>query len=175
MTLGIIKPPDENPDITFIVYSGGLGVYDGTLRSVYVLDITGLSQHTGDNRGPGTLELTPGSTADLPNCWGTVTWEIAFPENPVKRFASLQTQRDPSAGGVLAFALLATLGLFAGLLVPRRRLWVKARVVPDGVGIEYAELARGEGPAPTCVVTKFATRRTSATTAGDAFSLGPVR
>lgn len=170
-----IYPDVVSPVITFNVYSGDLGIDDGTPRSVYVLDTTGLRQHTGDDTGLESLELTPGSTEELPNGWGTVTWEIASPENPVKRFASLQTQRDPSAGWVLAFALLATLGLFAGLLVPRRRLWVKARAVPDGIDIEYAGLARGEDPALARVVVELATRHTASSTAGGDFSVGRER
>ena len=64
----------------------------------------------------------------------------------MKRFASLQIQNDPTSGWVLAFAILATVGLFAGLFVPRRRIWVKARTTPEGVHVEYAGLARGEDP-----------------------------
>ncbi len=64
----------------------------------------------------------------------------------MKRFASLQIQHDPSSGWVLGFAIVATLGLFAGLFLPRRRLWVKARSVTDGIVVEYAGLARGDDP-----------------------------
>ena len=94
--------------------------------------------------------------------WGTITWEEVTAEEPVKRFASLQIQRDPSSGWVLAFSVLATLGLFAGLFVPRRRLWVKARTTPDGVHVEYAGLARGEDPALARAVDEFATRHAHA-------------
>ena len=65
---------------------------------------------------------------------------------PVKRFASLQIQNDPSGTWVLAFATLATLGLIAGMFVPRRRVWIKAHTTPGGVRVEYAGLARGEDP-----------------------------
>ena len=68
----------------------------------------------------------------------------------------------PSSGWVLAFSVLATLGLFAGLFVPRRRLWVKARTTPDGVHVEYAGLARGEDPALARAVDEFATRHAHA-------------
>jgi cytochrome c biogenesis protein len=94
----------------------------------------------------------------LPNGWGTITWEEVTAEEPVKRFASLQIQRDPSSAWVLGFSVLATLGLFAGLFVPRRRLWVKARTTPDGVRVEYAGLARGEDPALPRAVDELAAR-----------------
>ena len=68
---------------------------------------------TGGDTAADSLELTPGATVDLPNGWGTITWEEVTAEEPVKRFASLQIQRDPSSGWVLAFSVLATLGLLA--------------------------------------------------------------
>lgn len=135
-----------NPLLTFNVYSGDLGIDDGTPRSVYTLETDGLTQHTGGETGMQSIELAPGETADLPNGWGTVTWEVASPEEPVKRFASLQIQRDPTAGWVLGFSVLAMLGLFAGLFVPRRRVWVKVHSSDRGIRVEYAGLARGEDP-----------------------------
>lgn len=157
-----VYPDVVNPVLTLNVFSGDLGIDDGTPRSVYTLEVDGLTQHTGGDTTADSLELTPGATVDLPNGWGTITWDEVTPEEPVKRFASLQIQRDPSSGWVLAFSVLATLGLFAGLFVPRRRLWVKARTTPDGVHVEYAGLARGEDPALARAVDEFATRHAAA-------------
>lgn len=68
----------------------------------------------------------------------------------MKRFASLQIQRDPSSGWVLAFSVLACVGLFTGLLIPRRRIWVKvhhsATTTDSTIHVEYAALARGDDP-----------------------------
>jgi len=153
-----VYPDVVNPVLTLNVFSGDLGIDDGTPRSVYTLEVDGLTQHTGGDTGADSLELTPGATVDLPNGWGTITWEEITAEEPVKRFASLQIRRDPSSGWVLMFSVLATLGLFAGLFVPRRRLWVKARTTPDGVHVEYAGLARGEDPTLVRAVEEFATR-----------------
>ncbi|WP_179561437.1 MULTISPECIES: cytochrome c biogenesis protein ResB [Microbacterium] len=153
-----IYPDVINPVMTLNVFSGDLGIDDGTPRSVYTLEVDGLTQHTGGDTAVDSLELTPGATVDLPNGWGTITWEEVTAEEPVKRFASLQIQRDPSSGWVLAFSVLATLGLFAGLFVPRRRLWVKAHTTPGGVHVEYAGLARGEDPALARAVDEFAAR-----------------
>jgi len=153
-----------NPLLTFNVYSGDLGIDDGTPRSVYTLETSGLTQLTGGTTGVDSIELTPGETADLPNGWGTVTWEIASPEDPVKRFASLQIQRDPTAGWVLAFSIFAMLGLFAGLFVPRRRIWIKAHPTDDGVRLEYAGLARGEDPTLRKAVVDIADAHTAALT-----------
>ncbi|WP_242089158.1 cytochrome c biogenesis protein ResB, partial [Microbacterium lacticum] len=114
-----VYPDAINPVLTLNVFSGDLGIDDGTPRSVYTLDVDGLTQHTGADTGAESLELTPGATADLPNGWGTITWEddTAVVGEPVKRFASLQIQNDPSGTWVLAFATLATLGLIAGMFV----------------------------------------------------------
>lgn len=157
-----VYPDVINPVMTFNVFSGDLGIDDGTPRSVYTLEVDGLTQQTGGDTGIDSLELTIGETVDLPNGWGTVTWESAGETDPVKRFASLQVQHDPSSAWVLAFSIVAAGGMFAGLFVPRRRLWVKARKGPEGVQIEYAGLARGEDPALDRALAEFSAQHASA-------------
>ena len=140
------------PTLTLDVYAGDLGIDDGTPRSVYTLDPTGMEQLTGRAVGVDSIVLLPGQTADLPNGLGTITFENESPagstdlSESVKRFVSLSIHRDVGAPWVLAFATLAVLGLLAALFVPRRRMWVK--VTPDGhtLRVEYAGLARGEDP-----------------------------
>ena len=83
---------------------------------------------------------------------------------PVKRFASLQIHNDPSGTWVLAFATLATLGLIAGMFVPRRRMWIKAHTTPAGVRVEYAGLARGEDPTLHKAVSDMANDHAAALT-----------
>lgn len=157
-----VYPDVINPVMTFNVFSGDLGIDDGTPRSVYTLEVDGLTQQTGGDTGVDSLELTIGETVDLPNGWGTVTWESAGEEDPVKRFASLQIQNDPSSTWVLVFSIVAAVGMFAGLFVPRRRLWVKAQPAIEGVRIEYAGLARGEDPALARAVADFAAQHSTA-------------
>lgn len=163
-----VYPDLINPVITLNVFSGDLGIDDGTPRSVYTLEVDGLTQHTGGDAAADSLELTPGDTVDLPNGWGSVTWEESTTEQPVKRFASLQIQHDPSSTPVLVFSLLATVGLFAGLFVPRRRVWVKAHTTPEGLRVEYAGLARGEDPGLARAVDDIATRHRRALIAAQA-------
>jgi cytochrome c biogenesis protein len=145
-------PDLTNPTLTLDVYSGDLGINDGTPRSVYVLDTTDLTQLTGRAVDVDSIELAPGETADLPDGMGTVTFEDESPEGAtdasesVKRFASLQIHRDESGVLVLLFALLALGGLMLALFVPRRRMWIKATAGDGSVTIEYAGLARGEDP-----------------------------
>ncbi|WOQ70093.1 cytochrome c biogenesis protein ResB [Microbacterium limosum] len=161
-----IFPDLINPVITLNVFAGDLGIDDGTPRSVYALSTDGMEQLTGGDTGTESIELAPGQTADLPNGWGTVTFEnqaAGAEDDTVKRFASLQVHRDVSAPWVLAFAVLALLGLLTALFVPRRRMWVKARVDADGAAgpelvLEYAGLARGEDPGLAVAVSQLAGR-----------------
>ena len=139
-----------NPRMTFWVYAGDLGIDDGTPRSVYALDPTGMEQLAGGDSGLASLELVPGETVDLPNGLGTITFEDATAEGApeaVKRYISLSVHNNSGAIWVLVFAILALVGLFAALFVPRRRMWVKATADGDTVRLEYAGLARGEDPA----------------------------
>ncbi|MGO1235008.1 cytochrome c biogenesis protein ResB [Microbacterium gubbeenense] len=146
-----------NPVLTFRAYVGDLGIDDGTPRSVYTLDPSGMEEIAGPDSELTSLELAPGETVDLPGDRGSITFEDETPEEAdvseigatesVKRFVSLQVHHDASKIWVLGFAILVVAGLITGLLVPRRRLWVKVTPTDDGVRIEYAGLARGEDPA----------------------------
>lgn len=156
-----------NPVLTLDVYTGDLGIDDGTPRSVYALDTGDMEQLTGRAIGVDSLELAPGDTADLPNGLGTVTFEDATASGApeaVKRYVSLSIHRDVGAPWVLAFAVLAVLGLLAALFVPRRRMWVKASADGSSVRIEYAGLARGEDPTLGDAVERMAAEHLAAFT-----------
>jgi cytochrome c biogenesis protein len=134
-------PDLVDPELTFNVYAGDLGLNEGIARSVYALDTKDLTQLTGGKTGVESIELKPGQSAELPNGLGSVTFD------GVKRFASLDIHRDPTQGWVLVFALAALAGLLISLFIPRRRLWVTATTLPSGaVQIETAGLARGDDP-----------------------------
>jgi cytochrome c biogenesis protein len=134
------------------VFTGDLGLGNGVPKSVYSLDTDGLTEVAGPGAGTPALQLKPGDTARLPGGIGTVTFENMDPAaadqtRSVSRFASLDIHHDPSQQWVFVFVVLAVAGLLAGLFVPRRRVWVKAREELDGtVTLEYAGLARGEDP-----------------------------
>ena len=157
-------PALVNPVVSLNVYVGDLGIDDGTPRSVYTLDLTGMTQLTGGKTGVDSIELAPGETQDLPDGLGTITFEDESPagaegyDDSVKRFVSLSIHRDLGAPWVLAFAALATAGLITALFVPRRRIWVK--VTPQGhtLQVEYAGLARGEDPTLDAAVGQIAQR-----------------
>ncbi|KRB36445.1 cytochrome c biogenesis protein ResB [Microbacterium sp. Root180] len=152
------------PVLSLDVYVGDLGIDDGTPRSVYTLDPSGMDKLAGRGADVAAIELAPGETTELPGGYGTITFENEASdsahgyEGSVKRYVSLSIHRDAAATWVLVFAVLATAGLLAALFVPRRRMWVK--VVPDGgtLQIEYAALARGEDPTLDTAVEQFAQR-----------------
>ena len=141
-----------DPLLTLRVYSGDLGLDEGVPRSVYNLDLTGLTALAGGDAELPALELTVGETVELPNGLGSI--ELTG----VKRFASLDVHRDPSQIWVLVFALSAVAGLLTSLFIPRRRVWVKA----VGSRLEYAGLARGDDPALDAAIEDLAERHASA-------------
>ncbi len=153
-----------NPVVTLNVYAGDLGINDGTPRSVYTLDPTGMTQLTGGKTGVASIQLAPGETAKLPNGYGTITFENDSPagakgyDGSVKRFVSLSVHRDAAGPWVLGFAVVALLGLMAALFIPRRRMWVKATRDGSTVRIEYAGLARGDDPTLAAAVEQVAQR-----------------
>lgn len=152
------------PVLTLNVYAGDLGLDEGTPRSVYQLDTTGMEQLTGGDTGVDSVELMPGESTELPDGLGTVEFETATPDaaaddfsQSVPRFASFDVHHDPSQGWVLVFAVLIIGGLLLSLFIPRRRMWVKAVTRRDGTTVlEYAGLARGDDPGLERAVEEFA-------------------
>jgi cytochrome c biogenesis protein len=140
-----------DPVLSLQVYSGDLGLDAGVPKSVYQLDTDGLTPLAGGKAQADALQLRPGETVALPDGLGTI--ELT----DVKRFASFDIHRDPSQAWVLLFAILILAGLFTGLFIPRRRVWVKATPGADGsVVLEYAGLARGEDPRLEAAVADIA-------------------
>ena len=130
-----------NPVLTMEVYTGDLGLDNGTGTNAYALDVTSLTEIAGRTAEAPTIKLGVGDSIDLPNGLGSV--ELT----EIPRFVSLDVHHDPAVPWVLTFALLAVAGLLTSLFVPRRRVWVSA-IPGDGgtVTLEYAALARGDDP-----------------------------
>lgn len=134
-------PELRDPLLTLNVFTGDLGLDSGVPTSVYRLDTDGLEQIAGGGSRARALQLRPGETSELPGGLGTVTLET------VPRYASFDIHSDPTQEPVLICTVLVIAGLMTSLLVPRRRVWVKAVRRPDGgTLLEYAGLARGEDP-----------------------------
>lgn len=150
------------PMVTLDVYIGDLGIDDGTPRNVYALDTADMTQLTGRAVDTESIRLMPGESAELPNGLGSITFENVSPAGAttfaksVPRYVSLQMHKDPTTVYVLIFAILALLGLFLALFIPRRRMWVKAATKDGHVVLEYAGLARGEDPQLAGAIESFA-------------------
>ncbi|WP_104200306.1 cytochrome c biogenesis protein ResB [Cryobacterium sp. Y29] len=160
-------PDLEYPLLTLNVYTGDLGLNAGVPTSVYALDTDTLAQQTGGKTGVSSIELKPGASAELPGGLGTVSFIDNNPASSaagdftqsVPRFASFDIHHDPTQIWLISFSMLVLFGLFTGLLVPRRRVWVKATIRADGtVHLEYAGLARGDDPALEAAVSAVAAR-----------------
>jgi cytochrome c biogenesis protein len=137
-----IFPDASNPRIVLTAWTGDLGLDDGAAQSVYVLDTSRMTQLRQDGR-PFTASLAPGQSVTLPDGSGTVRFD------GLRRYAALDIRYDPTKVWVLAAAVLALAGLTTSLFVRRRRVWVRATLVPDsGDGVrtlvEVAGLSRSE-------------------------------
>lgn len=133
-------PDLKDPLLTLNVYEGDLGLDSGVPQSVYKLDTDTMTEIAGRKSEHKPLQLRPGETVELPGGRGTVTL------GDIPRYASFDIHHDPTQMPVMISAIFVIGGLLMSLLVPRRRLWVRA--VPSGSGLllEYAGLARGEDP-----------------------------
>lgn len=132
-----------DPLISMSLWTGDLGLQDGSASSVYVLDKAGATQVMKPNGQPFRMDLRPGESIDLPDGLGSVTFE------GVERWNKIQISRTPGKLVALAGVVLALLGLLASLFVRPRRLWVRARRQDDGTTlVELARLDRSSGGDP---------------------------
>lgn len=159
-------PDLELPMVTLNVFSGDLGLDNGTPSSVYQLDTSKMTQLNGRKVGTESIELKPGDTEQLPNGLGSVTFEDARGDaatdstytGSVLRFASLQVHHDPGRTWVLVFSVLALAGLLTSLFISRRRIWVKVVETSTGPVTELAGLSRGDDPRLEAAVAEIATQ-----------------
>jgi cytochrome c biogenesis protein len=132
-----------DPLISMSLWTGDLGLQDGSASSVYVLDKAGATQVMKSNGQPFRMDLRPGESATLPDGLGSVTFE------GVERWNKIQISRTPGKLVALAGVVLALLGLLASLFIRPRRLWVRARRQDDGTTlVEVARLDRSSGGDP---------------------------
>lgn len=132
-----------DPLVSMSLWTGDLGLQDGTASSVYVLDKAEATQVMKSNGQPFRMDLRPGESVELPDGLGSVTFE------GVERWNKIQISRTPGKLVALAGVVLALLGLLASLFVRPRRLWVRARRQDDGTTlVELARLDRSSGGDP---------------------------
>jgi cytochrome c biogenesis protein len=132
-----------NPLLSLSVWTGDLGVADGTASSVYVLDKANATQLMEADGKPVRLDLELGQTQKLPDGLGSVTFE------GLQRWNKIQISRTPGTGVALGGVILALIGLLGSLFVRPRRVWVRARRQDDGTTlVEVARLDRSNGAVP---------------------------
>ncbi|MFE7508705.1 cytochrome c biogenesis protein ResB [Promicromonospora sp. NPDC057488] len=133
-------PQPVDPLLVLEVYTGDLGLDDGSPQNVYELDTANLTAAVDDQGQRIKVLARPGETVELPDGLGTLTLGEELP-----RYVALDLRHDPSLAFVLVFALLALGGLTISLFTPRRRVWARAYTGPDGATVvEVAGLARGD-------------------------------
>jgi len=132
-----------DPLVSLQVYTGDVGLDDGTSASVYVLDKARATRLTKADGQPFRMDLRPGDTVTLPDGLGSVTFE------GLERWNKIQISRTPGTYVALSGMVLALLGLLGSLFVRPRRLWVRARRQGDGTTlVEVARLDRSSGGDP---------------------------
>jgi cytochrome c biogenesis protein len=122
-------PALDNPQIFMSLWQGDLGVDDGKSQSIYKLDTSKMTEL-------GLEELKPGGS------WTTDQgYEVKFLS--IEQFATFQVAYEPGRFLALLGAIFAMLGMFFGLGIQRRRIWVLMPRVQKGPSvIEIAGLAK---------------------------------
>ncbi|MCR8671890.1 cytochrome c biogenesis protein ResB, partial [Agrococcus sp. HG114] len=154
-------PDLANPVLSLQAFTGDLRLDAGIPRSVYALETDAMTQIAGGDSGQEALTLFPGQTLDIPGGLGTITFE------DVRRYGVIEVHVDHTQTPVFWITVVLFLALLASLLIPRRRMWVKA---VDG-RLELAGLARGEDPTLERAVDDLA-RRLGVGDGGDAGPAG---
>ena len=137
-----------NPVLSLQAFTGDLGLDAGIPRSVYSLATDEMTQIAGGDSGSESLILVPGQSLELPGGLGTIAFE------DVLRYGVIEVHVDHTQTAVLWITIALILSLLASLLIPRRRMWVKA----TDAGLELAGLARGEDPMLERAVDALAVR-----------------
>lgn len=132
-----------DPLISMSLWTGDIGVDDGSAQSVYVLDKAGATQVMNDDGRPFRMDLRPGESVTLPDDLGTVTFD------GLQRWNKIQISRSPGSLVALGGVVVALIGLLGSLFVRPRRMWVRARRQDDGTTlVEVARLDRSSGGDP---------------------------
>ncbi len=133
-----------DPLLSLTLYTGDLGMDDGSPQSVYVLDTdTATAVPSEDGSQQFRLDMGPGDKVELPDGMGTVEF------TGLARWNKLQISRTPGMMWALGGVILALIGLCGSLFVRPRRMWVRARRDEDGATlVEVAALDRTGGMDP---------------------------
>jgi cytochrome c biogenesis protein len=144
-------PAATDPAVYLSAWTGDLGLDSGKPQSVYKLDTTRMKRI-------GIEELTPGETWTLPEDRGTLEF------TGYREWASFSITHDSGKGWALGAGIGAIVGLSLSLLVPRRRIWLRATSDNGLTLVEVAGLSRTEAPGLIDEVERMAGLATHHTT-----------
>jgi cytochrome c biogenesis protein len=128
-----------NPAISMLVYTGDLGMDDGTPQSVYSLDKARTNLVRKPDGSMFRVDLQPGNRVELPNKLGSVSFD------GVQRWNKIQISQTPGKKIALGGVVLALVGLLGSLFIRPRRVWVRARREGGATLVEVAALDRSGG------------------------------
>jgi cytochrome c biogenesis protein len=134
-----VFPDVLNPQLLVNVWAGPPKAETGRPESVYALDKTGLTQLTKDNGDPVRAGLALGTTYQLPQGRGSISFD------GWKRWTKLQVSTAPGGWLVLAAVMLAVAGMAVSLTVRPRRLYVRVHGGDGRTVVAVAGLDRVEG------------------------------
>ena len=139
-----VFPDATRPRLVLTAWTGDLGMDDGAPQSVYVLDTSRMEPLRAGRRGRSPRASRRGQTVTLP---GRRRHRDVRRGSTGTRPSTSGTTRRRS--GCSASPSLSLAGLTASLFVRRRRVWVRATLVPDDADgvrtlVEVAGLSRSE-------------------------------
>lgn len=167
---------DRNPTISMTLYTGDLGLDDGSPQSVYVLDKAKAEPVLKDDGKPFRIDLQVGQSMVLPDKMGSVSFD------GVEKWNKIQISRTPGTRIALSGVVLALIGLLMSLFIRPRRVWVRAAAANPsddldppgqslGLGATIVELAgldrSGNGDMPTELAVVAAALKPDEPTTGD--------
>lgn len=127
-------PAADDPEVYLSAWIGDLGLDTGAPQSVYRLDTENMTRL-------GIEELAPGESWELPGGNGTLEF------TGYREWASFSIAQDPGKLWALLMGTLSIIGVTLSLLIPRRRVWVRATPTQDGdIIFEVAGLAKNNMP-----------------------------
>jgi cytochrome c biogenesis protein len=143
---------DKDPLISMNVYTGDLGLDDGSAQSVYTFD-TKKATAIKDAKGQlARIDLRPGDEVTLPDGLGSVTF------NKVDTWQRIQISQTPGKYLALVGVVLALAGLMGSLFIRSRRVWVRATETEQGTLVEVAGLDRSGGADTDAVLSRLVER-----------------
>ncbi|MCW2791924.1 MAG: ResB family protein [Nocardioides sp.] len=138
-----------NPAISMLVYTGDLGMDNGTAQSVYALDKSNTTLLKKKDGSMFRVDLQPGESVKLPNGLGTVSFDR------VERWNKIQISQTPGKRIALGGVVLALIGLLGSLFIRPRRVWVRAREEGGVTLVEVAALDRSGGGDVAVVIAEI--------------------